>query len=258
MNRSKLITKLAVLTILGFSILSFIPAVQGTSSVRPIDDWLLNNPVTGNMRDSDNNLIMYLAWHDIDPDDGFILERVLKDGSLIITVHAYVTDVDAKVRYTQEPFPWIFEGTIDYEYRFKFRLYQEIPGNGVYIDPWTDTGIWLNPGERGPGAVLYFWRNVVLHGEILWYDKEIPEGRLVNFGNTVIGAEPISLKFVASGSGTVLYEGFGYTPGPATINVGQLGLAKPQKPPIYTDFGSGQWMSTDLNFWPFEFIKIES
>jgi len=257
MKRSKLITCFAVLTILGFSILSFIPAVQGTSSVRPIKEWLENNPTNGSMRDPDSNLVLYTAKHDINSDDGFILERVLKDGSLIITVHAYVEDVDVKVYHLPDE-SLIFSGSIDYEYRFKFKLYQEIPGDGIYIDPWTETGKWLKPGERGPGAVLYFWRNVVLHGEILWREDITQEERLVNFGNTVIGAEPISLKFVASGSGTVVYEGFGYTPGFATIEVGQLGLAKPHKPPLYTDLERGQWMITDLNFWPFNFIKIES
>lgn len=258
MKKTKLVTKITLLSILVISVFSVIPTVQGTSSVRPIEDWMVNNPSNGNMADPENDLFMWVdfPWYTYEY-EGFILERVLKDGSLMITVHLYVMDIFVVVSHLPNE-ELIFTGYVDYEMHFKFILHKNIPGNGLYYDPNTGMQIWQEPDTRGPGAELPYWFPIIFYGTAYWFTGQPWPWTTYDYGSKVIGAEPISHHLIASGSGWVYDNEYGYTPGPATITVHQLSLVKQNKPPIVLPQPWYGEMYSDLNYYPIEFIKIES
>lgn len=107
-------TQLLIVAVVGILLFSFLPTAQGWRSrktnvtIRPIEDWLQNNPFgvgvpwetgyVGGDRKGNN----YWIW----PDSifgaftgntyeyrGHVKEKVLRDGSIDITVKLYVKDI---------------------------------------------------------------------------------------------------------------------------------------------------------------------
>lgn len=160
MNKSKT-KKLALLTTVVILVLCFIPAVQGTKTsnnsinIRPIEDWLYaGNPFgsgTGYL-DPDSMLsqrCLAYVWEEGVTYEGYIVEKLMGDGSLHITVKIRVEGMPMAVRdWIAEE--WIFVGVMDFTYRGVIILEKEIPGGHLY--DW-DFGP-LVPDEHGDPAPL--------------------------------------------------------------------------------------------------------
>ena len=117
MNNSRK-TQLLIVAVVGILFFSFLPMAQGWGSrntnvtIRPIDDWLQNSPFgigvpweTG-YAGNDGKGNSYWMW----PDSvfgaftgntyeysGHVKEKVLRDGSIEITVKLFVKDIYAEV-----------------------------------------------------------------------------------------------------------------------------------------------------------------
>ena len=168
-------TQLLIVAVVGILVFSFLPTAQGWRSrrtkvnIRPIEDWLDNNPygagayyMTGYVG-GDRNDNYYWTWFFAVTElfegeafeySGHVKEKVLRDGSIEITVKLRVKDMVVELyenNATGEPI-WdfaymgqeVFSGRIDYYFQIKFTLdahYVGIPG-------------WIEPGDRVAGCVL--------------------------------------------------------------------------------------------------------
>ena len=183
---------------------------RGNTQIRPIEDWLYNNPfgigATWNAgyfgHDRDNNY--YWAWPDspygfftgVENDfHGFVKEKVLKDGSLEMTVHLWVKSAYIEVYnalYDEEGNPITtmqYFGDLgdilgyaycNYYFQFKFVLDAEYEG----FEPWG-----IPPGQREPGCILPYFEAIFL----------IPEA---------IGVHVKFLMFIATGEGEIYEPGW--------------------------------------------------
>jgi len=235
MNKSKLIMKLTILATLGVLIFSFTPVVQGaqTERIRPIDDWIYGNDpdswdpmdkwllhnwwkgddwdkyltVTGNPGgawrgwvDYNTKLVIHFDWIALNDEieyDGFVLEQVMADGSLKISVNLHVKDIYIEVYNldpdwdgVQPPSAWNFIvdlavcGTMDFKFEFVFILNKEIPGGKI---PWTD--FYIQPGIRNPGA-------------------ELPTMIAIWYYPHIFGVQELSMKFSGMGTGNFVESGW--------------------------------------------------
>jgi hypothetical protein len=141
----------------------FISSVQARATIRPIEHWLLNNPTgsTSNFLNEDytinigNPFFFPILTDEIflvegeTTYDGYILERVLNDGSAQLTVNLWVYNAPLTVYNTSEFFDYLFwwlgvgnpvpppsaiigaykDGYIDYKYQYTFTL--PIPGDEI-------------------------------------------------------------------------------------------------------------------------------
>ena len=219
------------MSIIGICIFSFIPAVLSAEAVnhRDIDDWIYgaepsiyrdgpNNPYgcgsgyAGPGKDGNwlslwfYPLVMGYEY------EGFVLEKVLKDGSLKITVNLKAYDVDVEI-YNEILTPngymtddILLIGTVDYDFHFVFIL------DHVFYD------LSGNPQTREPGAEL------PPLGYIYWYGM-------------YIGAQQVSYRITAIGSGDLMEPGWYWWDYPtlptptgetAKIKMNMIGLIKPQ------------------------------
>lgn len=125
MNRTKLVPKLLIFLILGIVILSFSTSVQGSTTIRPIDDYageytifygvdlpgsfigwgdpdsgLVIHPHAGNWLDPLEAPIPHLNWLFWEykllaqcPHDGNIMERVIDEEHTLISINLHVKEV---------------------------------------------------------------------------------------------------------------------------------------------------------------------
>ena len=127
MRKSKLMTKLTILITLGILMLSFRPAVLGASKAnrRPIEDWEVNNPFIIPSFDPDSHRLINFDFDWTDDYDGLILERVINDGFLMITVNLHVKNVGFSVFDFTPPGPpgeLIISGQMDVNFKVKFTM----------------------------------------------------------------------------------------------------------------------------------------
>jgi len=182
-------TKVILLAIAGMLTLSItVTSAQGwmrTFNLRPIDDWITNNPWGGGPP----------GWggHDYEGDwstiyvvdriytfydfiySGFVLEEVMPDGSLKFTVWLSARNVYMEV-YNSNPPPdlgiqdIVVIGTLNLFFRFQFILEPSYPGGNTY---WG----YVPPGVRGPGCPLPYILFIMLFPDVI--------GARVVFGNYI-------------------------------------------------------------------------
>ncbi|MHA2038526.1 MAG: hypothetical protein ACW98X_18995 [Promethearchaeota archaeon] len=176
-------TQLLVLAFVGICIFSFIPAVYGrkrgaTVNIRPIDDWVANNPFGIGVPwetayvGGDGKGNHYWMWIDslfgaftgnLYEYSGYVKEKVLGDGSIEITVNLFVKDIyiemyDALYDVNGDPI-WDMQyfgdtgdllsfGYANYYFRLKFTLDAEYDGYA----PWG-----IPAGTREAGCMLPFF-----------------------------------------------------------------------------------------------------
>ncbi|MHA1240000.1 MAG: hypothetical protein ACTSQU_04325 [Promethearchaeota archaeon] len=304
MNRLKM-KKLAILATLGIIIFTLIPAVQGAKTginFRPIDDWVYgpnpdvwaesdylpwgpNNPFGsgGGYGDPDSMLVIWLfewiandPWNDYQtypPYDGFVLERVMPDGSLKITVNLEVKGMPMGVRVWGGP--WVLEGFMDFTYQIKFILEKEIPGgflmNNVY-DEVTGEMI-FEEAEDGTNQPLIA-RFHYISEELPDRDAgaELPPWWMMYFHGDVVGARILSTHFNAKGFGNLI-DLYWEPIGTAKVRVNQIMLSKPGLSPDHPNGWIGTKWDTPYGvfeykgaiqesplltpeIWPVEFVRI--
>ena len=219
------------MSIIGICLFSFIPAVLGAEAInhRDIDDWIYgedptlyrdgpNNPYgcaagyAGPGKDGDWLSMWFfpLVWgYEY---EGFVLEKVLSDGSLKITVNLKAYDVDIEI-YNEIFTPTglmtddiVLIGTVDYDYQFVFIL------DYIFYDFYGNLQI------REPGA-------------------ELPPLGWIYYYGMYIGAQPISYRITAIGSGDLMEPGWHWWEDPwpptptgetAKVKMNMIGLIKPQ------------------------------
>jgi hypothetical protein len=176
-------TQLLIVVIGGILLFSFLPTAQGwrrrtNVTIRPIEDWLQNSPfgigvpwetvyVGGDGKGND-----YWMWPDsVDgvftgnqyEYDGHVKEKVLRDGSIEITVYLFLKDIYVELYYAlydenNNPI-WSMDyfgntgdlhsfGFADYFFRMKFILDAEYDGYA----PWG-----IPPGTREAGCMLPYF-----------------------------------------------------------------------------------------------------
>jgi len=181
--KKSITTQLIVLAFIGICIFSFLPAVQGRGkgvdvNVRPIDDWVVNNPFGIGVPwetayvGGDGKGNHYWMWIDslfgaftgnLYEYSGYVKEKVLRDGSIEITVNLFVKDIyiemyDALYDENGDPI-WSMQyfgdsgdllsfGYADYYFRLKFILDAEYEG----FAPWG-----IPPGTREAGCMLPYF-----------------------------------------------------------------------------------------------------
>ena len=163
------IKRLALLVIVITVMFSCIPAAaahrtRSKVKIRPIEDWLIANNLVddqpmGYMVDFDRNLA--IQPHLIDPSytpygyyklpmdcdyNGFVLEKMLKDNNILVSVHLRVKDAPFYVFIPYGPIPSgtpLVSGEMDYIYQFTFTIDLDTlgpddfdeDGNIIYM-PW--------------------------------------------------------------------------------------------------------------------------
>lgn len=237
MKRSNILPKLILLAAVGMLLCSFIPAVaasqgKGRVTIRPIDDWLINNPFGSlDFVSPDSNLVIKMGFPFPGPvlDEvvlvegetefgGFILERVLNDGRAEVTVHLFAKNTPMTV------FNWD---------EFAYYVWGGGPRPDAILGSWADGYMDHYKFEMkfildGPGQEIPF----------IWalFDYDIL----------------ISLKIVGTGYGIFTEHAaeFGFTPGAqgkAFIN--QILLFKPQLNPDHPKMYYPE-------LWPIETVEI--
>ena len=251
MKRQKINRKLTLIAIIGILVLSFIPFVaagngNGRVTKRPIEDWLnaqwapplawfgydVENWGMSDFVSPDSNLVakMGIPFPFILSDEnglvngettfgGHITERVLNDGSALVTVHLFVWNAPLTVFYFPElsAHVWPAPG--------------ELPGPrplallGAYGDGYIDYKMVFKFILDGPGEDMPFC-----------FDA---------FNNY------ISIHIVGTGYGILTNHAadFGFTPGAAgMLKLHQIALAKPEDHPNYDPIYG--------DFWPIETVEI--
>ncbi|MFX1425774.1 MAG: hypothetical protein ACFFBE_04925 [Promethearchaeota archaeon] len=186
------------MSIIGICLFSFVPAVLGAEAVnhRPIDHWIQNNPwgcyggYSGPGKDGNWLAIFLSPLFDYEY-EGFILEKVMKDGSLKYTVNLKAYDVDIVI-FALSPRVPVLIGKADYTFQIVFIL------DHIGMD---SSG---NIGEREPGVELP------------------PDWVIYEYGD-VIGAQMLGYRFTCIGSGELTDTGE-----TAKVKVNMRSLIKPQ------------------------------
>ncbi|MFX0012893.1 MAG: hypothetical protein ACFE9R_21465 [Candidatus Hermodarchaeota archaeon] len=262
-------TQLLIIAVVGIFIFSVLPTAYGWSSrrtrvtIRPIEDWLQNSPFgIGVPWESayvgdDGKGNHYWMW--IDSVDGaftetpyeyfyeyggHVKEKVLRDGSIEITVILYVYDVYAELYralYDENGDPiWSMNyfgnlgdvhsaGYVNYIFRMKFILDAEYDG----YEPWG-----IPPGTREAGCALPYFEAI----------SYIPQEMGIHLESLMlIGSGDISLfepgwRWPAPG------EPWPDPPWPDTIGTGKLFFLHKAEfdDPIGGGFGPPAW-----GYWPF-------
>jgi len=179
-------TQLLTVAIVGIFVFSFLPAAQGKPSrktevnIRPIDDWVQNSPFGIGVPwectyvGDDGKGSNYWAWPDslfgvfqLEPTEyeysGRVKEKVLRDGSIEITVKLFVKDIYIEIydalydgsgnpiwgqQYFGDMGDILLFGYIDYFFQLKFTLDAEYEGYA----PWE-----IDPGTREAGCMLPYF-----------------------------------------------------------------------------------------------------
>ncbi len=159
MNRTKLVPKLLLFLTLGIVLLSFSTAVQGATTIRPIDDYAgeyafiygVDNPGSFlSWGDPDSGLNIwphavewkpshFLSWEykllaDC-PHDGSIKERVIDEDHTLITINLHVKEVPFLIFDLVDDF-WIYEPTCKGIMKYNFQV--KILFNTEFLDGWFD------------------------------------------------------------------------------------------------------------------------
>jgi hypothetical protein len=169
MNQSKTLPKILIFLMITLMCFGFISTVQARVTMRPIEHWLLNNPTgtSGNFVNNDytiniGNPFFFPILQDeiflVDGEttfDGYILERVLNDGSAELTVNLWVYNAPLTIYNFQEWRMYVLwwlgiipgpisppnaiigayeDGYIDYYYQYVFTL----PSPGIEIPSMWD------------------------------------------------------------------------------------------------------------------------
>ena len=231
MNKSKT-KKLVLLTTVAILVLCFIPAVQAAKSSykRPLLDWSVNNRSLGGWG-SDTKIVypdLWIGGVEEYEYSGHIIQKILKDGSFLLTVNLVVKDIWVEI-YDSE-MVLLLVGRANLNYQFVAILDDYIPGGTkhyMFMDPPQHV-----PVAAGPRG---FW-------------DELPWWLDMNFYGGIMGTQVLMGHVVMAGEGECTGEG-GYEVGPATFNVNQVGMYKdfkPEHPKFYGVEG----------FWPVELIEI--
>lgn len=166
MKRLK-IKRLVLAVIVITVILSFIPAAAANrekrkTTIRPIEDWLAavpaGNPPLGGMPYWDEGLGVWTLLDDLSPiphwdspmnydPKGFVLERELKDNTLLVSVNMHIKGVPFYILTLAPSIPEaipIFSGVMDFIYGLKFTIDLDTLGPEDYDDdgniiyhPWN-------------------------------------------------------------------------------------------------------------------------
>ena len=248
MKRQNINRKLAILAIVGILMFSFIPFVvagngKGRVTTRPIEDWLtaqwempliwfgydVENWGMCDFVSPDSLFVakMGLPFPFILSDEnglvigettfgGHITERVLNDGSALVTVHLFVWNAPLTV--------FFFPELADYA--------------------WGDP-----PGPR-PSAILGSYEDGYIDYKMVFkFILEGPGDAMPFYGDAF--SNYISLNIVGTGYGTLTDHAadFGFTPGATgMLNLHQIALAKPEDHPNYDPIYG--------DFWPIETVEI--
>ena len=165
MKRSKLASRSLIFLLVGIMCFGFLSTAHAARvNIRPIEDWLVNNPTGsgGNYMNNDyvintgNPFLRPILLDEIllvngeTTYDGYIQERILNDGSAQLTVHLWVYNAPLTVYNFPEFYNYLLwwigiitdpvprptaiigsyaDGCIDYKYQFTFNL----PGPGLEI-----------------------------------------------------------------------------------------------------------------------------
>lgn len=234
---------MVIIVIASMIAISIIPTVQGWGGrrnrnfvIRSLDDWLYNvtggplNPDVGGWASdtlSDPLVIwphydrfweLTAVW-DCEKYYGFVIDREMSDGRRMITVNMLVKGVPVFMRAI-DPVTGssmvIFEGTMNYLYRYKFIIDLEVWP--YFLIPWAD-----DDGYDENGNVL------------------LPVGFIPLFYGSALGCEFVSILFMGSGKGEMLNDWNDLEQGEcAEFSVGMLGIAQ-EEPDVE---------------WPIDFIKV--
>jgi hypothetical protein len=180
LKKSNFLT-ISILTLLAFSLIISTTVAcrpRRKTTIRPIDDWVEYNEFgigvpfetayVGGDRKGNN----YWMWPDslfgafsgnLYEYSGFVKEKVLRDGSIEITVNLFVEDISIEIydalydengapiwsmRYFGDSGDILMYGYFDYYFRLKFTLDAEYEG----YDPWG-----IPPGQREAGCTLPYF-----------------------------------------------------------------------------------------------------
>jgi hypothetical protein len=206
-------TQLLIVAVVGILLFSFLPTAQGWCSrktnvtIRPIEDWLDNNPYGAGMYymtgfvGSDRNDHYYWTWvvaitepyiGETFEYSGHVKEKVMKDGSIEITVNLWVKNMviefyDAEMDENNNPI-WdlgylgqiVLAGRINYYFQLKFTLDATYEGS-EYAG--------FEPGTREAGC-------------------ELPTCEMIYYIPDEMGIHLQSLMFIASGEGDTYVPGW--------------------------------------------------
>jgi len=215
MNKSKT-KKLALVTTVTILVICFLPTVQGKRpalNIRPIDDWLYNNPYGAGTGYLDP--VSMLAQRCLGPGilgdpsieyEGIISERLRVDQSLHITIHISVKGMPMAIRdFTAlgESDEWIFYGVMDFTYTAEVILEKKIPG-GPLMD-WMGDIVPDNKGELQPLIVPSY-------GEIAKGKREpgaeLPVWWILYYYLHEVGGHFVMTDFISDASGHYIEPGW--------------------------------------------------
>jgi hypothetical protein len=162
MNRTNF-KKILLLVTVGITVLTLIPVAYGkqpSSSTRPIEDWLIGNPFGTGPGWVDPNTMLsqrYLGTvDDADGYDGYVIETMRKDKSILLTVSLNVYGMpfalrNLTARVLNPEYEWFFVGVMDYTFEAYIVLEKHVPG-GDLLD-W-DYGPLVTDNKGNPAPLI--------------------------------------------------------------------------------------------------------
>ncbi|MFX1496184.1 MAG: hypothetical protein ACFFBH_01525 [Promethearchaeota archaeon] len=223
MNSSKT-RKLALVVIVVTLVFCFIPVVQGTKTsnksitILPIEDWLMGNPLGAGpgYLDPDSMLSQRCLGTVADAEsyEGYVVEKILNDGSRHYTVNIEVKGVPMAV-LDWIAGEWIFVGMMDFRYTAKFILEEEIPG-GEILD-W-DYGDFVLDENGNPAPLIVPIMPTVPAGNRNMDGWYLPSWWILYFYQYEIGGYFEWMEFKSQASGNFIEPGWYPSPtGPSPV-----------------------------------------
>ena len=238
-------TKILLGAVLGLLVLSFVPTVLGSGTIKRSleDDWLIAVDGVTPLNDyigywASEQLIIF-PHRDYDPYwnfvsilecddyDGHILERELPDGGHMITVHMRVKGAPVIVETYDPSNPiTLFKGKMDYIFQLKFII--DIEVWPTFLVPWADD----DGFDNETGYVILPGYLPLAFDSLLWYE---------------FGLEFVSVLFIGTGKGEMVNDWNGLELGDtAKVIVATYGSAKK----------GYNFIEPFSPLWPLDFIKL--
>ena len=239
MNRSAIFPKILIFLIVGIMGFGFISTVQARVTFRPIEDWLFNNPTGSGGNYINDEYTINLGNPFMRPIlldeiflvdgkttfDGYIIERVLNDGSAQLTVNLWVHNAPLTV--------YSFPEFLEYLLWWLGYIPGPVPQPNAII------------GAYGDGYIDYQYRYT--------FNLPSPGMEIPNMWDLYFSGADIRVQIIGKGYGTFSENAAPYfTPGAkGMVTINQICLMKPQ----LEGLDINKLYGTEL--WPIELINIQ-